>query len=149
MLWWHWIFLGAALLVLDMMLLNIYYLLWFGLGALAVGVALLAFPAMALAWQITLFGAVSAGFLLLWLLLLRPRARRKLHIAAKEELIGSRAAVVRFNNGSGTLRLQKPIGGCDVWRFTSSAALAAGESVVISALNDDGIVQARPMTRKR
>ena len=149
MLWWHWIFLGAALLVLDMVLINIYYLLWFGLGALAVGVTLLAFPAMAFAWQIALFGAVSAGFLLLWLLLFRPRGRRKLHAEAKEELIGSRAAVVRFNNGNGTLRLQKPIGGRDVWRFTSSAALAAGESVVISALNDDGIVQASPVAEKR
>ena len=144
MLWWYWIILGTALLVLDIALINVYYILWFGLGALTVGGIMLTVPDMPLAVQITLFGGVSGGFLLLWLFALRPRAEAKLMAMAREEIAGTRGAVIRFGNGSGTLRLQKPIGGKDVWQFTSSAEVNAGETVVISALNKDGTLQAAP-----
>ncbi|MCH9757725.1 MAG: NfeD family protein [Proteobacteria bacterium] len=143
MLWWYWIILGAVLLVSDIALINIYYLLWFGLGALIVGLLMLAVPTLPLALQITLFGVISTGFLLLWLWVLRPHGEKKLLAGAKEELIGSNAAVVRFANGSGTLRLQKPIGGRDVWRFTSKDNLRAGATVQIFALDENSrVVQA-------
>lgn len=142
-LWWHWVVLGVILLVADIALINLYYLMWFGVGAFIVGGGVLIFPAMPLWFQILLFGGISAAFLALWLLVLRPHNEKKLLATAKEELIGAVAVVVRFTNGRGTLRLQKPIGGRDTWRFTSSETPTPNDSVVITALDDNGIAQAK------
>lgn len=144
MLWWYWVILGTILLVADIALINIYYLIWFGVGALAVGAVLFAVPDLPLAAQIVLFGVISGGFLLGWLAAVRHRAAQPLPSAVCEELIGSRGAVVRFGNGRGSLRLQKPIGGRDVWTFTSEdAAVRDGDTVVISAISKDNILQAQ------
>lgn len=133
---------GAALLVADVALINVYYLLWFGIGAIAVGGGILLFPDMPLWTQITLFGCISLSFLIVWLLVLRPREDKKSLARAREELIGAKGVVVRFHDGQGLLRLQKPIGGKDTWQFTCSQSPGANDTVVINNVNDRGIAQA-------
>ena len=138
-LWWHWAILGGVLLVADVLLINVYYLIWFGIGAIAVALSLLIFPDLPPAAQITVFGALSAAFLLVWLFFLRPQRSARLLRQAQDELPGNTGIVVRFNEGRGVMRLQKPIGGRDLWDFTASASLRPGEVVTVAALNDDGI----------
>lgn len=144
MLWWHWFIFGLALLVADVALINVYFLLWFGLGAALVGGIVYALPDTSLTAQILLFTGASAAFLALWLLVLRPRRNQKLLELAKKELVGASGAVIRFAAGSGTLRLQKPVGGRDVWPFTSSAELRAGQTAVILSVGDDDVAAAVP-----
>ncbi len=136
--WWHWVVLGCALLAADALLINIYYLIWFGAGAALVGLALLLFPDAPFALQIVLWGAVSALLLLQWIFWLRPRYEGKRASEAKKQLPGQAGVVVRFNDGAGVLRLQRPVGGRDVWDFSSGKSRKPGERVVIGAVSGDG-----------
>ena len=57
--WWHWMVLGLGLGMLELVVAS-FFVIWFGLGALLVGFAMLAFPAMA------------AGVFFPWLHVLAP-----------------------------------------------------------------------------
>ncbi len=147
--WWHWAVLGFALLVLDAVLLNIYYLVWFGAGALAAAAALAVFPSMPLWAQVVLFAAASAALLALWLLLLRPRNSAAAMRRARDELPGQAGVVVNYNAAKkrGTIRMQKPVGGKDVWEFAAEYAPRPGDRAVIGHLNKNGVaVLAPPLT---
>ena len=60
---------------------------------------------------------------------------------AKDEAPGQSGVVVRFNNGRGTLRLQGPVGGRDIWEFYTEAEVRPGDRLVIESVGDDGIAQ--------
>ena len=137
--WWLWIVLGAGLLVADLLYINIYYLLWFGLGAIAVGLFSLAWPLVPFWQQLVLFGGLSAAMLALWLVFLRPRTLARRLLEAQNEMPGQAAIVVSFANGRGVLRLQRPVGGRDVWNFTAAAA-RPGDRVVVASVGADGVV---------
>ena len=138
--WWHWAVLGFSLLVLDVLLLNLYYLLWFGAGAVGVSLALAAFPSMPAWAQIVLFALLSAFLLALWLLVLRPRNSKNAMRNAKKELPGLSGIVVHFNSNEkrGELRLQRPAGGKDVWEFAADNA-TPGERATIKTVRADGV----------
>lgn len=64
--WWIWLALGLALLVLELVTPSGFFIMFFGLGALTVGV-LAGFGLAGPAWtQWLLFTAVSLGYLLLF-----------------------------------------------------------------------------------
>ena len=144
--WWHWAVLGGALLVLDVLALNVYYPLWFGIAAILTAAVLAVFPELPMWMQILMFCVLSALLLGLWLLFLRPHRWRKNREAAHRELPGQAGVVVHFNptQHSGTLRLQKPVGGRDVWDFATAADLRAGDRVVIKQLGDNDMVELMP-----
>ena len=148
--WWHWAVLGFALLALDAVLLNIYYLLWFGAGALAAALALAVFPSMPLWAQLVLFASLSAALLAFWLLVLRPRTAAAEMRRARSELPGQAGVVINYNAAEkrGKIRMQKPVGGKDVWEFLSEHAPRSGERAVIGHVNEDGIavLDAPPQT---
>jgi membrane protein implicated in regulation of membrane protease activity len=74
LLWWHWIALGLALVVLELAAPGGFYFIFFGVGALVVGL-LATFDAAGPAWaQILLFSLLS----LLSLALFRARLLGKL-----------------------------------------------------------------------
>ena len=108
LVWWHWVVFGAGLLVADLVFINIYYLLWFGLGAIGVGLFLLGWPMTPFWQQIVFFGGLSAAMLGLWLVFLRPRALASRLREAQNEMPGQAGIVVSFANGRGVLRLQRP-----------------------------------------
>lgn len=139
--WWHWIVLGAGLLVVDLFFMNIYYLLWFGLGAIGAGLFLLALPEAAFWHQIAAFGGLSAAIFGVWLLFLRPRAIGRRLREAQEQMPGQAGIVVSFAHGRGVLRLQRPIGGRDVWDFAAAAA-RPGDRVVVDSIGSDGVARA-------
>ncbi|MGI9307481.1 MAG: hypothetical protein ACR2P5_09330 [Gammaproteobacteria bacterium] len=137
--WWHWMALGFGLLVLDIVLLNTYYVIWFGFGAFSAAAALAVFPSMPPWMQLMLFSLASAALLLLWKKLgLRPQAAMR---RARRELPGQAGIIVNYNEREkrGTLRLQKPVGGKDVWEFTAGQA-RPGERAVVDYIDDSGTV---------
>ena len=142
--WWHWAILGLALLVTDLLLINSFYLLWFGIGALSLSLLVVVLGAvvdMVLWLQVVLWLIFSVLFLMMWLLWMRPWRMRKLVAQAKAELPGQMGVVVRFYGGTGVVRLQKPIGGRDLWDFRSANKHKPGDSVTLLQLPDDGIVK--------
>ncbi|HZM45070.1 MAG TPA: NfeD family protein, partial [Burkholderiales bacterium] len=64
-LWWHWIVLGIVLMIAELAV-PAFFLVWFGVGALIVGIVLAAFPAAPLAWQVIVWIAGSIVFIWLW-----------------------------------------------------------------------------------
>ena len=140
--WWHWAALGFSLLVLDLLLLNVFYLLWFGAGALGVAAALAYSPETPLWGQIVLFALSSALLLALWIVVLRPRTSAKVLQTAREELPGMSGVVVKFNpqDKRGTIRLQRPVGGRDVWDFAAESA-DVGDRATIEGVDEKGVVK--------
>lgn len=65
-LWWHWLVLGLVLVVSELLTAGGFYIIFFGLGALVVGV-LAAFQLAGPVWmQLLLFSVISVAGLLLF-----------------------------------------------------------------------------------
>ena len=144
--WWHWAIAGFSLLVLDAVALNIYYLMWFGGGALATAAAAAIFPTMPTWVQIVLFSVLSLALLALWLCVLRPRQLTDERRLAMRDLPGQAGVVASYNavEKCGTIRLQRPVGGKDVWEFISECPPRKGDRAVIQTVDADGIVRLSP-----
>ena len=82
-------------------------------------------------------------FLAQWLFYLRPRQDAKALAEAKKEIVGQIGVAINFNNGEGKMRLQKPIGRRDVWKFKSSQAVKPGDRVSAEILGENGYVIAK------
>jgi len=65
-LWWHWLVLGLLLVVAEMTASGGFYIIFFGIGAIAVGL-LASFDLAGPVWlQLLLFSAISVGSLLIF-----------------------------------------------------------------------------------
>jgi membrane protein implicated in regulation of membrane protease activity len=62
---WHWWILAGVLLILELTS-PMFFFLWLGFAAVAVGLLLLAFPAMPLEAQLVLFGILSIIAVVAW-----------------------------------------------------------------------------------
>ncbi len=66
LLWWHWLVLGLLLVVAEMAASGGFYIIFFGIGAIVVGV-LASFDLAGPLWmQLLLFSAISVGSLLIF-----------------------------------------------------------------------------------
>ena len=64
-LFWHWWILAGVLLILELTS-PVYFFLWLGFSAAAVGFLLLVFPGIPVEAQLVLFGALSIVAVLAW-----------------------------------------------------------------------------------
>ena len=141
--WWHWVVFGLAVLVADVALVNVYFLLWFGVGAAAVGLCLLVWPEMSAAAQVGLWAFFSLSLLVLWVYLWRPRmmAREaeRLRAEAGDEIVGMAGVIVRGGRSGGLIRFQRPVGGRDVWPFAAGGAVyKPGERATVEDIGGGG-----------
>jgi len=66
LLWWHWLVLGLLLVVAEMAASGGFYIIFFGIGAIVVGL-LASFDLAGPLWmQLLLFSAISVGSLLIF-----------------------------------------------------------------------------------
>ena len=63
--WWHREIAGLALVLLELAV-PAFFVIWFGFGAMLVGLALLVAPGMALSAQIGLWVLASVAMVVLW-----------------------------------------------------------------------------------
>jgi membrane protein implicated in regulation of membrane protease activity len=128
--WWHWMVLGVALILLELAI-PAFFVIWFGLGAMIVGLLLLAAPAMNLAAQIGLWILASVAFVLLWLKVFKAQVHRTRVGLSKGQFAGEIGLVTRPIEPyqKGQIRFQKPILGSDVWEAMADENIAAGERV--------------------
>ena len=143
--WWHWSVLGLAILIGDVAVAGgTGIILWFGAGAVGVGLFLLADPDLPLWIQISLWMGFSIALLILWLAVFKPRANRRSIVAARQEIIGEVGVVIRAGKIDeeirGAIRFQKPIGGRDVWQFQADSVFSPGERATVASVNDDGVL---------
>ncbi len=135
LLWWHWMVLGLGLGVAELVVPS-FFLIWFGLGALLVGLALLAVPDMSPAAQILLWTIASAVMTALWFKVFRNKLDRT-RSGQADEALGEIGVLVRavqpFEKGE--VRFQKPVMGSEVWSCIADEAIAAGERVKVLAVD--------------
>ena len=131
-LWWHWMVLGIALTLLELAV-PAFFLVWFGLGALIVGFALLMFPDLSLAWQVLTWIVCSLAFIWLWFKVFKPGLYKTRAGMAKGAVIGEVGLVIRdirpFEKGQ--IRFQKPVLGDEVWESIADEEIRTGERVKV------------------
>jgi inner membrane protein len=130
LLWWHWMVLGIALVLLELAVPS-FFLVWFGVGAIIVGVALVAFPPLSFAWQVLTWIACSVVFVALWFKIFKPGLYKTRSGMAKGAAIGEIGLVTREIRPleKGEVRFQKPLLGADVWESTADEEIKSGERV--------------------
>ena len=137
--WWHWMVIGLGLGLLELVI-PAFFVIWFGLGALLVGVAMLVVPGMALSAQILLWTATSVVMTMVWFKVLRKDAN-KTRSGQADEALGEIGVLVRaveplgVESARGEVRFQKPVMGSDVWPCLADEAIAAGARVRVLAVD--------------
>ncbi len=129
-LWWHWVVLGIVVVLLELAV-PAFFLVWFGLGALIVGIVLLAVPALSFAWQILIWIVCSLAFIWLWFKVFKPGFYKTRAGMSKGAVVGEIGLVIRdirpFEKGQ--IRFQKPMLGDEVWESIADEEIKAGERV--------------------
>jgi hypothetical protein len=128
--WWHWEIAGLALVLLELAV-PAFFIIWFGFGAMLVGLALLVVPGMALSAQIGVWVLASVAMTVLWFRVFRRSQHKTLIGTAAGEVIGEIgllvSAVAPFERGK--VRFQRPVLGAEEWACMAESAIAAGERV--------------------
>lgn len=137
--WWHWMVLGLALGLLELAVAS-FFIVWFGLGALLVGFALLVFPDMGFGAQMLCWTVASVLMTVVWFQVFRGDAN-KTRSGQADGALGEIGILVRaaeplgVGSGRGEVRFQKPVMGSDVWPCIADDAIAAGERVRVLAVD--------------
>ena len=130
---WHWIVGGCFLIILEVFLAS-FFILWFGVAAIIIGITNSLFPQISFPWLLALWGIATSALALLWFKLLKPLAidRTKAGLS-KESIVGQSGQVILApsQNGRGKLRFPAPILGSDEWPFLSENELLVGDKVTV------------------
>jgi membrane protein implicated in regulation of membrane protease activity len=126
----------GVVLVLCELAIPAFFVIWFGLGALIVGLALAVVPALALPAQIVIWIVASLAFVGLWFKVFKVHVHRTKVGLSKGQFAGEVGLVTRaikpFEKGQ--IRFQKPILGAEAWEAIADDELAPGERVHVLAV---------------
>jgi membrane protein implicated in regulation of membrane protease activity len=141
-LYWHWVILGIGLILLELALPS-FTALWFGAGALVVGLVLYLAPDLSLAVQVILWTVVSSILTWLWFKILKPlSADRTKAGLSREAIVGETGQVLStpIEDRRGTLRFPAPILGSDEWLFISQETVAVGDRVRVTDVSGNTLI---------
>lgn len=127
--WWHWIVLGLCL-VMSELVVPAFFVIWFGIGALLVGVSLLAMPTLGMAVQLMLWAGLSTLLVIFWFRYLKPKTV-SLAGSSSAQAVGEVGLLVSdlCPDSRGQVRFQKPVLGSDLWECYAETPIKAGERV--------------------
>ena len=91
--WWHWLVLGLGLGLLELLVPS-FFIIWFGLGALLVGLAMMVLPELSFTTQVALWTVASVAMTVLWFKVLRGDAD-KTRSGRADEALGEIGVLVR------------------------------------------------------
>ncbi len=132
-LYWHWLVLGMGLMMVEIFLPS-FMALWFGLGAVLVGLLLLAVPQLSLSWQLLIWTFFSVVLTYLWFHYFKPMSiDRTMAGLSREAIVGEVGMVISLPQDSrrGRLRFSMPILGSEEWDIICEEPLVLGERVVV------------------
>ena len=128
--WWHWEIAGLALVLLELAV-PAFFIIWFGFGAMLVGLVLLLAPGLTLSAQIGVWVLASVAMTVLWFRVFKRSQHKTLVGTAAGEVIGEIgllvSAVAPFERGK--VRFQRPVLGAEEWACVAESAIAAGQRV--------------------
>lgn len=127
--WWHWA-VGGIVLVLAELAVPSFVLIWFGLGALVVALAV-SLADIGVTAQLTLWLVVSLALIVAWFKVFRPESHKTRIGMADANVVGEVGMLVHdvapFEKGR--VRFQKPILGADTWECIADEAIPTGQRV--------------------
>lgn len=133
--WWYWI-VGGFVLILAELAVPSFFLIWFGLGALLIGLLMLALPDISLTAQLALWTVASLAMVLLWFRVFKQSFRKTRVGSAEGETIGEIgllvSAIAPFERGK--VRFQRPVLGSEEWVCLADVEIAAGQRVKVIAV---------------
>ena len=141
-LYWHWIVFGIALVLFEIALPS-FTALWFGAGAMLIGILLFIFPSISLTTQVVLWTIISSLLTWLWFKYLKPLSIDKTKAGlSREAIIGEVGQVLSTptTERRGTLRFPAPIVGSDEWMFISEDELAIGDRVRVTDISGNSLI---------
>lgn len=133
--WWLWIVGGIALILAELAIVS-FFVIWFGLGALLVGLLTLAIPELSPTAQIATWTVASLAMVVLWFRVFKQNQYKTRIGMAEGEVLGEIGllvnAVAPFTRGK--VRFQRPVLGSEEWVCLADTAIAAGERVKVVAV---------------
>jgi membrane protein implicated in regulation of membrane protease activity len=133
--WWTWVVGGIALILAELATPS-FFIVWFGLGAILVGLLMLALPDLSLTAQLAVWTVASLAMVVLWFRVFKRSFYRTRIGTADGGVIGEIgvlvSAVAPFERGK--VRFQRPLLGSEEWVCLADAAIAAGERVRVVAV---------------
>ena len=133
--WWTWVVGGIALILAELAIPS-FFIVWFGLGAILVGLLMLAIPDLSLTAQLAVWTVASLAMVVLWFRVFKRSFYRTRIGTADGGVIGEIgvlvSAVAPFERGK--VRFQRPLLGSEEWVCLADAAIAAGERVRVVAV---------------
>lgn len=141
LLYWHWLVLGMLLVVAEIFIPS-FTIFWFGLGALVVGLIMLAlklsFTAQILIWTVS-----SVLFTVLWFQYFKPRMIDKTSAGmSRDAVIGESGQVIKVptEHSRGEVRFATPVLGDDEWEFICDEDIAIGDRVYIKEISGNTLI---------
>ncbi len=131
--WWYWILAGFILIGLELVIPS-FTIIWFGFGALLVGILLLLAPSLSDWLQVLLWAIFSVLFTIIWFKYLKPKKDNTHAGLSKEAIVGESGIIIRGTTDSyakGTVRFRISILGADEWICFADEALKVGDSVMV------------------
>ena len=133
--WWMWIVGGIALIIAELAI-PAFFVIWFGLGALLVGLLVLLFPELSATAQFATWTLASLALVVLWFRVFKQSFHKTRIGTADGEVIGEIGllvgAVAPFQRGK--VRFQRPVLGAEEWVCLADTDIAAGERVRVIAI---------------
>ena len=128
--WWYWVVGGLALVLAELTMAT-FYIIWFGLGAILVGLVALVAPGLSATVQIALWIVASVAMAVAWFRVFRHGLDRTRAGTADGDAIGEVGLLVSAVEpfAKGKVRFQRPLLGSDEWVCLADEAIAAGERV--------------------
>ncbi len=133
--WWAWIVGGIGLILAELAIPS-FFVVWFGLGALLVGLLALLIPGLSLTAQLAIWTAASLAMVMLWFRVFKPGFHKTRIGTAAGEAVGEIgllvSAVAPFERGK--VRFQRPVLGSEEWVCMADTPIATGERVKVVAV---------------
>jgi membrane protein implicated in regulation of membrane protease activity len=141
-LYWHWLIVGMALLIAEMLLPS-FITFWFGLGGLIVGALLFLLPSLSITLQLLLWAVSSIVFIALWFRLFKPLMSDRTKAGmAREAILGETGLVIKVpqEDRQGYVRFATPLLGSEEWPFYCQQEVVIGDRVYVIEISGNTLV---------
>ncbi len=135
---WMWAAIGIILLAVEMAT-GTFYVLWFGIAALCVAIAMWIFPSISEAVQYVVYAALSLSSLTVWKLYYKKTSTNSRIGQSKGEEIGRVGLVIETASSkkNGKIRFTQGLMGSREWTAIADETIeAGGEAIVVAVVGN-------------
>ncbi|HMU89274.1 MAG TPA: NfeD family protein [Pseudomonadales bacterium] len=144
-LYWHWLTLGLLLAGLEIFIPS-FTVIWFGLGAILVGLLTWLLPGLSITLQLLVWTGASITFAVGWFAFFKPRMVDHTRAGlSREAVLGEVGQVIELplDHRRGKVRFSKPLLGADEWAFICEEKVQCGDRVIVLDVSGNTLIVKR------